>query len=52
MNKKEYKFLDERLIELVDNDIISSEQYTNAKQYYNKYCNTRENVDVTSFLTK
>ena len=34
MNKKNYKFLDDRLLELVNNDIISSEQYSNAKEYY------------------
>lgn len=35
MNKKDYKFLDDRLIELVNNDIISNEQYANAKEFYN-----------------
>ncbi len=40
MNKKEYKFLDDRLLELVNNDIISNEQYVNAKEYYyNKKAN-------------
>lgn len=35
MNKKDYKFLDNRLLELVNNNIISNEQYINAKEYYN-----------------
>lgn len=41
MNKKDYKFLDNRLIELVDNNIISNEQYENAKDYYNNKLNNR-----------
>lgn len=47
MNKKDYKFLDERLIELVDNDIISREQYTNAKQYYN---NKKDNKSISTIF--
>lgn len=37
MNKKERKFLDERLLELVDNGIISKEQQINANEYFSKY---------------
>lgn len=44
MNKKDYKFLDDRLLELVNNDIISSEQYSNAKEYYH---NKKENKSIS-----
>ena len=36
MNKKNIKLLENKLLELVDNNIISHEQYQNAKQYFNK----------------
>ena len=35
MNKKNIKFLENKLSELMDNNIISYEQYQNAKQYFN-----------------
>lgn len=44
MNKKEYKFLDNRLLELVNNEIISNEQYENAKEYYH---NKRNNKSIS-----
>lgn len=47
MNKKDYKFLDDRLLELVNNDIISSEQYTNAKEYYH---NKKENKSIATIF--
>ena len=34
MNKKENRMLEDKLLELVDNNIITSEQYHNAKQYF------------------
>ena len=34
MNRKESNFLDEKLNELIENNIISEEQYENAKKYF------------------
>ena len=48
MNKKEYKFLDDKLAELVENDIISSEQYENAKIYYH---NGKTNKSVITIFS-
>jgi len=48
MNKKEYKFLDLKLLELVDNNIISNEQYINAKCYYN---GKRENKSIATIFS-
>ena len=48
MNKKEYKFLENKLLELVNNDIISDEQYANAKQYY--YNNKKENKSIVTIF--
>ena len=36
MNKKEQKFLGSKMNELVENDIISSDQYNNAMMFFNK----------------
>mgnify|MGYP003288933686 CR=1 FL=1 len=47
MNKKDYKFLEDRLLELVSNDIISNEQYVNAKEYYH---NKKENKSVSTIF--
>lgn len=47
MNKKDYKFLEEKLLELVNNDIISNTQYTNAKEYYS---NKRDNKSIATIL--
>jgi len=47
MNKKEYKFLDNRLLELVDNNIISTQQYMNAQDYYK---NKRTNKSIATIL--
>ena len=41
MNKKNYKFLEDRLIELVEHNIISNQQYENAKDYYNNRTNSK-----------
>lgn len=48
MNKKDFKFLDNSLIELVNNNIISTEQYLIAKDYYQ---NRRKNRSVTTILS-
>lgn len=48
MNKKEHKFLEARLLELVNNYIISNEQYEKAKDYYN---NKRENKSIATIFT-
>ena len=47
MNKKDYKFLEDRLLELVNNDIISNEQYANAKEYYH---NKKENKSIATIF--
>lgn len=48
MNKKDYKFLESKLLELTKNDIISNEQYSNAKEYFN---NEKENRSITTIFT-
>ena len=47
MNKKDYKFLEDRLLELVNNNIISNEQYANAKEYYH---NKKENKSIATIF--
>lgn len=47
MNKKDYNFLDNRLLELVNNNIISSEQYSNAKEYYH---NKKKNKSISTIF--
>ena len=47
MNKKDYKFLEDTLLELVNKDIISNEQYINAKEYYN---NKKENKSIATIF--
>ena len=49
MKKKEYKFLDDKLLELVNNNIISNDQYSNAKDYFYNKKSERKSV-VTIFL--
>ena len=47
MNKKNYKFLDESLLELVNNNIISNEQYIDAKEYY---YNKKDTKSISTIL--
>lgn len=46
MNIKQYRFLENKLVELTDNDIISIEQLENAKNYFS---NKKEKSVVTIF---
>ena len=46
MNHKKYKFLEDSLLELNQNNIISEEQLLNAKKYFEK-----ENQSKTSIIT-
>lgn len=48
MNKKDYKFLESKLLELAENNIISNEQYSNAKDYFNN--NKKGNKSVTTIF--
>ena len=50
MKKKEYKFLEEKLTELVDNNIISNEQYAASKDYFKNVKNENKSI-VTIFLS-
>lgn len=50
MKKKEYKFLEEKLTELVDNNIISNEQYAASKDYFSNVKNENKSI-VTIFLS-
>lgn len=49
MNKKDYKLLENKLLELVENNIISNEQYGNAKDYF--YNNKKGNKSVTTIFS-
>lgn len=48
MNKKEQKFLGSKMNELVENDIISSDQYNNAMMFFNKQIKPGKSI-VTIF---
>lgn len=48
MNKKDYKHLDYKLLELANNNIISNEQYQEAKQYFNSTKKERTSI-ITIF---
>ena len=50
MKKKEYKFLDQKLTELVDHNIISNDQYGMAKNYFQN-SKTENKSLVTIFLS-
>ena len=50
MKKKDYKFLEEKLSELVDHNIISSEQCANAKDYFSNLKSEKKSL-VTIFLS-
>lgn len=47
MNNREYKLVDSNLLELVNNNIISSEQYKEANNYINK--TRKKSVDYYNF---
>lgn len=49
MKKKEYKFLEEKLTELVDNNIISKEQYGTAKDYFSNVKNENKSIFTIFF---
>ena len=49
MNKREYKLLDNKLLELVDNNIISNEQYQEANQYF--YNTKKERISIITIFT-
>lgn len=48
MNKKERKFLNEKLLELTNNNIISKEQYIDATEYFD---NIKGNKSVATIFT-
>ena len=50
MNKKEYKFLENKLFELNENNIISEEQYKNAKDYFNNQTKPGKSI-ITIFTS-
>ena len=50
MKKKDLKFLNQKLTELVDNNIISNEQYSNAKNYFQNKQTENKSI-VTIFLS-
>lgn len=49
MNKKDYKLLDNKLLELVSNNIISNEQYQEANNYFNY--TKKEKTSITTIFT-
>ena len=49
MNKRKYKLLDNKLLELVDNNIISDEQYQEANQYF--YNTKKERISIITIFT-
>ena len=50
MKKKEYKFLEEKLAELANNNIISSEQLNSSKEYFSNKKNDTNSI-VPIFLS-
>ena len=50
MNKKEYKNLEKSLLELVDNGIISSDQFIKAKEYYGNKKDKKSIVTIFSSI--
>ncbi len=44
MNKKEFNFLNEKLMELIQNNIISEEQYVNANNYFSQMEKTKKSI--------
>lgn len=48
MNNREYKLVDSNLLELVNNNIISSEQYKEANNYINK--TRKKRVSITTIF--
>lgn len=49
MNKKEYRFIDKKLLELVENNIISTEQYKAANRHFGN--TKKEGLSITTIFT-